>query len=354
MIYLDNPTLIRVGDLQAVIKGWYAGTSRCAAIALRAGSAEVPAILAERSDVQQVYPDLFSQGFHCILDFVRHNFEAAYVPRDSGGALTLEISPDNAEPVAFHVPVENGWFEDLRRLKGSDLPTQADAAIGLLPGDAHYRAYVGLPEHYDLTAASTFNLLTSLGLRQYHRLIDIGCGSLRNGRLLIPYLNAGNYMGVEPNRWLVDQGLRAELGTDILRAKRPRFLFSDSPAILADLPVSTYALANSIFTHASLEQIRGWLSHLAERLSLGGVLIATYVEGKEDYGGENWIYPQCVRYRRETMAALSAACSYQMVCLDWRHLHGATWALFARPGFPVAEILARPLGWNALVDRNTF
>src|SRR5207302_381599 len=54
--------------------------------------------------------------------------------------------------------------------------------LGLKPGDPHYRAYVGPPEDYDLIAAMTFNLLTTLCLRQHHSLLDIGCGSLRIGR----------------------------------------------------------------------------------------------------------------------------------------------------------------------------
>src|SRR5438132_4114131 len=85
---------------------------------------------------------------------------------------------------------------------------------GLAPGDNHYRAYVGPPQDYDLIAAMTFNLLTSVGLRAHHTLIDVGCGSLRVGRLFIPYLDSGNYIGVEPNRWLVEEALKHELGQD--------------------------------------------------------------------------------------------------------------------------------------------
>ena len=66
---------------------------------------------------------------------------------------------------------------------------QEDLGLGLRPGDPQYRAYVGPPEDYDLIAAMVFNLLTTLGLRQHHSVLDIGCGSLRIGRLLIPYLN---------------------------------------------------------------------------------------------------------------------------------------------------------------------
>ena len=91
--------------------------------------------------------------------------------------------------------------------------------LGLKPGDPHYRAYVGPPQDYDLIAAMTFNLLTTLGLRQHHSLLDVGCGSLRIGRLLIPYLNRGKYFGIEPAEWLVAEGIRQELG------KRPQRSF---------------------------------------------------------------------------------------------------------------------------------
>lgn len=104
-------------------------------------------------------------------------------------------------------------------------PDREDLGLGLKPGDPQYRAYVGPPEDYDLVAAMAFNLLTTLGLRQHHSLLDIGCGSLRIGRLLIPYLNRGKYFGVEPNEWLVDEGIRRELGETSVQIKRPTFFF---------------------------------------------------------------------------------------------------------------------------------
>ena len=66
--------------------------------------------------------------------------------------------------------------------------------------DNDYRAYVGPLDRYDFMGASQFRLLTSLGLRAEHKLLDFGCGSLRSGKLLIPYFNAGNYYGQEPNK----------------------------------------------------------------------------------------------------------------------------------------------------------
>src|SRR6185436_13308722 len=112
------------------------------------------------------------------------------------------------------------------------LDNQESLGVGLKPGDTHYRAYVGPPEDYDLIAAMTFNLLTTLGLRQHHTLLDVGCGSLRAGRLFIPYLNAGRYIGIDPNRWLVEEGIRHEVGADLIRIKQPKLYYGDSPAVL--------------------------------------------------------------------------------------------------------------------------
>jgi hypothetical protein len=46
---------------------------------------------------------------------------------------------------------------------------------------------------------------------------------------LIPYLNRGKYVGVDPNEWLVDEGTRRELGETLVEIKRPTFFFSESP-----------------------------------------------------------------------------------------------------------------------------
>src|SRR5947209_8507870 len=98
--------------------------------------------------------------------------------------------------------------------------TRADAK-SLHAGEPHYSAYVGSPENYDLMGASQFRLLTTLGLRDHHKLLDFGCGSLRVGRLLLPYLLAGNYYGIEPNAWLIEDAITNEVGDDQIRLKKP-------------------------------------------------------------------------------------------------------------------------------------
>jgi SAM-dependent methyltransferase len=222
---------------------------------------------------------------------------------------------------------------------------------GLKPGDPHYRAYVGPPEDYDLIAAMTFNLLTTLGLRQHHSLLDVGCGSLRIGRLLIPYLNRGKYFGVEPNEWLVEEGIKRELGEALLEIKCPRFLFSDSPEVIGQAKISfDFALAQSIFSHAGLDVTKNWLGAISRSLAEDGALVATFLPGEEDSPTKGWVYPECVNYRPATLRDAAAEAGLRFELLDWKHPR-QTWALFAAPKFDSGWFKNKPLTWNAVLER---
>jgi SAM-dependent methyltransferase len=228
---------------------------------------------------------------------------------------------------------------------------QESLGAGLKAGDAHYRAYVGPPEDYDLIAAMTFNLLTTLGLRQHHSLLDVGCGSLRIGRLLIPYLNRGKYFGVEPNEWLVKEGIKRELGEALLQIKHPTFFFSDSPETIAQAKVSfDFALAQSIFSHCGLDLIKNWLSAISRSLAQNGGLIATFLIGEEDSPKMGWIYPDCVHYRPATLEQAAADVNLRFQILDWKHPR-QTWALFAAPKFDSDWLRNKPLTWNTALER---
>jgi SAM-dependent methyltransferase len=226
-----------------------------------------------------------------------------------------------------------------------------DLGLGLRPGDTHYRAFVGPPEDYDLIAAMTFNLLTTLGLRQHHSLLDVGCGSLRIGRLLIPYLNRGRYFGVEPNEWLVQEGIRRELGQSLVEIKHPTFLFTDSPKSIAQIETTfDFALAQSIFSHCGLDLIRGWLSAISRSLAENGALIATFLIGEEDSPRSGWIYPDCVNYRPATLERAAEEVNLRLEILDWKHPR-QTWALFAAPKFDSSWFKDEPLSWNTGLER---
>lgn len=223
--------------------------------------------------------------------------------------------------------------------------------LELKPGDPHYRAYVGPPRDYDLIAAMTFNLLTTLGLRQHHSLLDIGCGSLRIGRLLIPYLNRGKYFGIEPAEWLVAEGIKQELGETVVQVKRPTFFFTDSPETVVSAKVSfDFVLAQSIFSHCGLDLIKGWLFAVSRSLAPDGILLATFLPGEEDSPRTGWIYPECVNYWPATLERAAAEVNLRFEILDWKHPR-QTWALFAAPDFDSTWFKNQPLTWNAALER---
>lgn len=215
------------------------------------------------------------------------------------------------------------------RVRDSAVSTSGE---GLRPGSHHYRASVGYPERYDLVAAMQFNLLTACGLRDYHYVLDIGCGSLRVGRLLIPFLLPGRYHGIEPEQWLIDDGFHFELGADAAAIKKPRFSNSTDFTLTEFGVVFDYIMAQSIFSHATPDQIRTCLREAARCLAADGLLIASFVLGPTDYAGREWVYPECVEYTEEGMQTLAREAGLELQIIDWPHPNAQTWALLHHPG----------------------
>lgn len=221
--------------------------------------------------------------------------------------------------------------------------------LGFKPGDGHYRAYVGPPADYDLVAAMTFNLLAALGCRQQHRVLDVGCGSLRVGRLLIPYLNVSGYAGIEPNGWLIRDGIEREVGEDQVRIKQPRFHVADNAGdLIREGARFDFVIAQSIFSHCGPDMLEHWLSQFASLLDDGGTAVVTYIEGP-DTEATGWIYPGCVSFSAGTMGDLAGKHGLAFTPLRWKHPR-QQWALLARPGFDIARFKDQPLGWNESFD----
>lgn len=198
----------------------------------------------------------------------------------------------------------------------------ADAARTLRPGEDHYRAYVGPPDQFDFMGATQFRLLTALGLRDRHRVLDVGCGSLRAGRLLIPYLQPERYFGVEPNRWLVDDGIERELGRAILRIKRPRFAFRDDFRFDRFGVAFDFIVAQSIFSHSGARVTRMALANMARVLSPEGLILATFIDPHPSMpagGDTDWVYPGCVTYDDAAIDAMAGSAGLRWRRLPWFH-----------------------------------
>lgn len=205
-------------------------------------------------------------------------------------------------------------------------------ASGMKAGDNHYKAYVGPPENYDIGGFTQFSLLVNLGMRQQHNLLDVGCGSLRGGKLFLAYLLPKHYCGIEPNEWLVKEGIENEIGNDMVQIKEPVFVYDDNFALSAFDRNFDFIMAQSIFSHASVSQIKLCLGEAKKVLTESGIFAASYVQGKENYEGEDWVYPGLVTYTPEYMESL--AVEQGLVCkhLKWNHPNRQTWVAYVHPG----------------------
>jgi len=195
----------------------------------------------------------------------------------------------------------------------------------------NYRNYVGPQEKYDLIGAMQFNLLTFFGLRETHKLLDIGCGSLRGGRLFIPYLLAGNYYGIEPNDWLIREGIKNNVGRDLCKTKQPSFNNNNEFDLSIFGDKFDFILAQSIFSHSSEYLIRKCLFEAKNVMDQCSIFLATYIDGETNYLGSGWVYPGCVKYTFEKIRSLAIEQGLECTKLKWLHPNGQTWVAIYYP-----------------------
>ncbi|NRA10011.1 MAG: methyltransferase domain-containing protein [Myxococcales bacterium] len=144
-----------------------------------------------------------------------------------------------------------------------------------------------LPDHkfhyrWHELAEWQFDALCRSGLEPGHRLLDIGCGPLRLGLRAIPYLEDGNYFGVEafPPYIRLGQRVLRECGVD----KRSTILQSTMFEFEKFKATFHFAIAQSVFTHMSDDQVRHCVTKLQSVMEPGGRLLFTYIVGRDPSG----------------------------------------------------------------------
>jgi SAM-dependent methyltransferase len=125
--------------------------------------------------------------------------------------------------------------------------------------------------------------MKSRGLEPHHRLLDVACGPLRAGICFVDYLEPGNYYGIDINQSLLDIGYERELPGQ-LREKLPRDHLRATQRFDVDFGVEfDFALAQSLFTHIPLNDIRLCLARVAKAMKVGGSFYATFFEAPPDF-----------------------------------------------------------------------
>lgn len=148
---------------------------------------------------------------------------------------------------------------------------------------ADRHALVGPADLWEMKRRFQIEFLKTTGLLPSHRLLDLGCGTLRGGIPLIDYLDAGHYLGVEVRGDVLDEG-RRELAESGLAAKSPRLIHCDR---LADLELGTtvdVAWAFAVLIHMDDDVLDQAVGAVARHLADHGVFYATVNVGTEPAG----------------------------------------------------------------------
>jgi SAM-dependent methyltransferase len=228
--------------------------------------------------------------------------------------------------------------------------------LSMRPGDLHYRAYVGPPAQYDFMGITQIALLCAAGLREHHKLLDVGCGSLRAARMLIPYLAPGHYCGIEPNDWLVREGIVENIGDELVRMKRPRFSYNSNFDCTVFGETFDFVVAQSILSHTEVGLARRCIANVAKAIAPEGLFLATFVLPRPqsrnvDPPGEAWVYPGLVDISEETIAELFRSAAFWSLKLPWFHPRQVWFAASPSPRRLSTEDVAGLTGYVVGSDR---
>lgn len=212
-----------------------------------------------------------------------------------------------------------------------------------------HRAFVGPAEQYELMGATQFMLAVTIGLKPQHRLLDVGCGSLRAGRFLMSYLQPGHYFGIEPNGWLVDDAFEHELGQDFRSMRRPRFDQNTRfDGGVFGVPFDM-VLAQSVFSHTGSDLLLDGLRALSGCLAPGGLMLSTFKVDVFDEGFQGWKYPGGVRYTENTLNRLITQSGLHFRRIPWYHPRQTWYVLANDPAvIPTADSFDRYLSGAVL------
>ena len=107
----------------------------------------------------------------------------------------------------------------------------------------------------------------------------------------IPYLDAGNYFGVEPNSDAVQLAIDGELGREVAERKRPRFTNRCDFGFHEFGVTFDYALSYSVFTHVPPPHVPIIFENAAKCFHADSIMLATavFAEGEEKIADpEKW------------------------------------------------------------------
>jgi hypothetical protein len=193
-----------------------------------------------------------------------------------------------------------------------------DAGSVIVDGDGH-RDYVG--GLWEALGTLQFKFMVDQGLEPRHVLLDVACGALRAGVRFIPYLEPGNYLGIEMHQKLIDAGVEIELGKKLYALKKPELVVSDQFEFDSFSRLPDFAIAQSLFSHLTAEDISRCLRNLRAVAKPSTKFYASFFETARPQKNVDRSEPRGkFLYTRDQMSELGAKGGWKSRYIgDWNH-----------------------------------
>jgi glycosyltransferase involved in cell wall biosynthesis len=177
------------------------------------------------------------------------------------------------------------------------------------------KQYVGNDE---VSGWMQWEILKKEGLQPSSNVLDIGCGALYAGFFLAQNLENGHFVGMDPNKWLIDSALENAAMNEVMVAKGARFLYNDDFDASSLGVMFDFILSHSVISHATRQQFEQFLKNTAAVLAPNGKIVASLrlAEGNQwgsvgnanqDSHHSEWQYPGNTWFKLSTVIEMAAA-----------------------------------------------
>jgi SAM-dependent methyltransferase len=157
-----------------------------------------------------------------------------------------------------------------------------------------------------------FDFILRRGLEPHHRFLDYGCGRMRMGTYVVPYLTSGHYVGADISSEVVALGLQLLRKRGVPPEKFEGVTLSDCRLTELSGRQFDFVWANSVVTHMPEAEVAEMLASMRPLIAKGGKYVFSYstAERPTRLSFKDYFYPT------ETIERLVTNAGYRFTPAD--------------------------------------
>jgi cyclopropane fatty-acyl-phospholipid synthase-like methyltransferase len=144
---------------------------------------------------------------------------------------------------------------------------------------------------YPANGRAHVEILQAEGMNRQSRVLEIGCGCLYAGLLLMDYLEPGLYCAIDPNAWLRDTTIHNGDFQWLIDDRCPRFTSRSDFDGSEFNERFDFVFSQSVLSHASATQLGEYFRNTKRVLADDGKILTSLFLADLDSNDTEWVYP---------------------------------------------------------------